>query len=60
VYGAVTGLPDQHDGVAYIVSQMVAARSSRTDLLYPDSGPDAVRERGQVVAVRRLLRSPQG
>lgn len=58
VYGEVTGLPDPREGVAFIVSQMVAARSARTDLLYPDSGPDAIREAGQVVAVRRLLRSP--
>lgn len=58
VYGEVQGLPDPHSGVAFIVSQMVAARSPRTDLLYPDSGPDAIREKGQVVAVRRLLRSP--
>ena len=59
VYGQVQGLPEPHSGVAYIVSQMVAARSNRTDLLYPDSGPDAIRENGQVVAVRRLLRSPR-
>lgn len=58
VYGEMQGLPAPHAGVALIVSQMVAARSSRTDLLYPDSGPDAIREKGQVVAVRRLLRSP--
>lgn len=58
VYGEVQGLPEPHSGVAFIVSQMVAARSPRTDLLYPDSGPDAIREKGQVVAVRRLLRSP--
>lgn len=58
VYGEIIGLPAPVPTVAYIVSVFVAQASAaqgRTDVLYPDSGPDAIRERGQVVAVRRLL-----
>jgi len=58
VYGEIVGLPAPVPTVAYITSVFVAnaaAAKGRTDVLYPDSGPDAVRERGQVVAVRRLL-----
>lgn len=58
VYGGVTGLPDPEDGTALVVSTMVADAlrgSGRTDIYVPDSGPDAIRENGQIVAVRRLL-----
>lgn len=58
VYGAIVGLPEPRVGVAYICSVFVAnaaAQAGRTDVLYPDSGPDAVRERGQVISVKRLL-----
>lgn len=58
VYGDIVGLPAPIPTVAYICSVFVAAAAAakgRTDVLYPDSGPDAVRDRGQVSAVRRLL-----
>ncbi len=58
VYGEIVGLPEPVPTVAYICSVFVAnaaALAGRTDVLYPDSGPDAVRKDGQVVAVRRLL-----
>lgn len=58
VYGEIIGLPAPVPTVAYICSVFVAnaaALAGRTDVLYPDSGPDAVRKDGQVVAVRRLL-----
>ena len=58
VYGEIVGLPAPIPTVAYICSVFVAAAAAakgRTDVLYPDSGPDAVRDRGQVSAVRRLL-----
>lgn len=61
VYGEIVGLPSPVPTVAYIVSVFVAnaaAAKGRTDVLYPDSGPDAVRKDGQVVAVRRLLAAP--
>lgn len=53
----VTGLPDPQEGVLLIVSTMVReAMPSRTDLVTPDSGPDAVRENGQILYVRRFIR----
>jgi hypothetical protein len=56
-WGEVTGLPDPQEGVIYVVSALVAGRVQRPDVYSPDTGPDAVRESGQVVAVRRLIRS---
>lgn len=55
--GEVTGLPDPVDGVAYIVSAVVLAAlgGSRPDVFAPDTGPDAIRENGQIVAVRGLV-----
>lgn len=58
-YGEVRHLPDPEPGTVFIVSQIVAqAAVGRDDLVYPDSGPTAVRVDGQVRAVRRLLRWP--
>lgn len=54
-YGEITGLPEPQDGVVYIVSMLVAQRAGRADVLSPDSGPSAIRENGQVVAVRNLV-----
>ncbi len=55
--GEVTGLPDPVPGTAYIVSLVVltALGGARPDVYAPDTGPDAVRENGQVVAVRGLV-----
>lgn len=55
--GAVTGLPDAVPGVALIVSAMVLAAlgGTRPDVFAPDTGPDAIRENGQIVAVRGLV-----
>ena len=50
--GAVTGLPPAADGVVYLVSAMVAQAAQRADVVSPDTGPTAIRENGQVVAVR--------
>ena len=44
VYGEIVGLPAPIPTVAYICSVFVAAAAAakgRTDVLYPDSGPDA-------------------
>ena len=45
---------------AFLVSTMFATayrdHSDAHQILVPDSGPDAIRENGQVVAVRRLIR----
>ena len=50
--GAVTGLPPAVDGVVFLVSAMVAQAAGRPDVVSPDTGPTAIRENGQVVAVR--------
>ena len=54
----VEGLPEPRDGVFLIVSTMVrdALAGTRNDLVTPDSGPDATRESGQVISVRRFIR----
>ena len=58
--GAITGLPDPQDGVAYIVSGFVLdalAGTGRSDVYAPATGPNdgAVRnEAGHIVAVTRL------
>ena len=56
-FGAVEGLPDPRDGVALIVSALVlsALAGSRNDVFAPDTGPDAIRENGQIVAVKGLV-----
>lgn len=60
-FGAVEGLPEPVEGVAYIVSGMVASRVyKRPDVFSPGTGPNdgAIRdEKGQIVAVTRLIRS---
>lgn len=58
ITGNVTGLPDAIDGTIYIVSGMVLAalNGARLDVFAPDTGPDAIRENGQIVAVRGLIK----
>lgn len=58
VVGAVTGIPDAQDGVAYIVSGMVLSATDRADVFGPGTGPadGAVRnEDGHIIAVTRLI-----
>ena len=54
VFGAVQGLPEPEEGVIYITSTLVAQVAKRVDVVSPDTGPTAIREAGQVVAVRGL------
>jgi len=57
-WGEVEGLPEPKEGTLYIVSALVAGRVRRMDVFSPGTGPNdgAERnERGQVVAVRRLI-----
>ena len=54
VVGDVEGLPDPEDGVMFITSTMVAQAAKRPDIVAPDTGPTAIREDGQVVAVTRF------
>ena len=52
--GEAEGLPEE--GTPCIVSAMVlAAVPGRKGVYAPDSGPSAIRENGQVVAVTRLV-----
>jgi hypothetical protein len=54
IKGSVEGMPAPAEGVTYIVSAMVLdalAGSRLTDVVAPDTGPDAIRENGQIVAV---------
>jgi hypothetical protein len=65
-FGAVEGIPAPRVGVTYIVSGLVrdalkreagpagSARAGRA-VYAPDTGPDAIRENGQIVAVRGLI-----
>ncbi len=55
VFGAVEGLPEQQEGVIYVVSAIVAqACKNRSDLVIPD---DAVRdEQGRIVGCRAFAR----
>lgn len=58
----VIDLPEPQEGIAYIVSGMVADRVSRDDVFSPATGPkdDAVRnEKGHIVAVK-FLKSTKG
>jgi len=55
-YGDVVGLPEPQEDTVYVVSMLVAQRSGRADCVGPDSGPSAIRENGQVVAVRGVVR----
>ncbi len=58
-----TSLPDPGPGgVRYIVSLLVAEAlkaqgHERLKFCRPDTGPDAIRENGQVVAVRRFIKA---
>jgi hypothetical protein len=55
--GQVTGLPESAPDTVYIVSGMVlgALNGTRSDVVAPDTGADAVRENGQIVAVRGFV-----
>ena len=55
--GSLEGLPEQSDGVVFIVSSIVlaaAVRAGRTDCIAPDTGPTCVRDgEGHIIAVRQ-------
>lgn len=52
VFGAVTGVPAPSAGTLYLVSTIVAQAARRPDVVSPDTGPSALRQAGQVKAVR--------
>ena len=56
--GQITGLPAPVDGIVLIVSGMVLdalGGTRRGDVVAPDTGADAIRENGQIVAVRGFV-----
>jgi hypothetical protein len=58
VKGMVEGIPAPAEGVTYIVSGMVLdalAGSRLGDVVAPDTGADAIRKSGQIVAVRGFI-----
>lgn len=65
VYGEIENLPPPTDYAVdpeyrtfYIVNNLILAalKGSRPDCIAPDTGPTAVRENGQVVAVKQWIR----
>lgn len=54
VFGDVENLPSPQPDTVYVVSTVIAQRVARADVLSPDTGPTAIRENGQVIAVRAL------
>lgn len=55
-FGEVSGLPAPKEGTVYIVSALVLGQcKDRSDVVAPDTGPDAVRENGQIRAVRGFV-----
>lgn len=57
-YGSVESLPMPDPNVdAYIVSAVVLAalKKTRHDVVAPNTGPTAIRENGQIVAVRSFV-----
>ena len=57
ISGDVQSLPEPREGVVYIVSAFVlsALAGKRRDVVAPDTGADAVRENGQIMAVRGFV-----
>lgn len=59
IYGSVEGLPEppQEDTI-FIVSLLVAQQvPNRSDVVAPDSGSSAIREGGQIKAVKGFVRA---
>ncbi len=59
MYGEPEGLPAPKAGRTLIVSGFVRqALKGRPDVVAPDTGPTAIRDNGQVVAVTRFVGAP--
>ena len=54
-FGKVKGLPKFQDVPVLVSSMVLAAVPNRAWTFAPDTGPTAIRENGQVVAVTRLV-----
>ena len=58
-FGDLEGLPAPEEGTVFITSTPAAQKAAvlgRTDVVSPDTGPTAIRENGQVKAVRGFQR----
>lgn len=58
-FGEITGLPEEKEGIYYIVSTIIlneGKKLGRKDLISPDTGPTAIRVAGQVTTVKRFQR----
>jgi len=56
-FGQVENLPEPKADTVYIVSALVLAQcKDRSDVVAPDTGKDAIRENGQIVAVLGFVR----
>lgn len=58
-FGDLQGLPDPQEGTIYLVSTPAAQKAAamgRSDVYSPDTGATAIRENGQVKAVRGFQR----
>jgi len=51
-FGDPIGIPSPIEGTIYITSTVVAQAAKRRDVVSPDTGPTAIRQDGQVIAVR--------
>jgi len=55
--GTVEGLPEAEEGIFLLVSAMVFNASDRRDLIAPDTGKGAIRDKkGRILAVTRFVR----
>jgi hypothetical protein len=58
-YGEVVGLPAPENDTLYLVNAIVLERAKsamgRRDCIAPDTGPTAIRDKGQVIAVVRFV-----
>ena len=54
-FGPVEGLPEPELDTFFLVSALVLGRAARADVIAPDTGATAIRENGQIVAVRGFV-----
>jgi hypothetical protein len=55
-FGKVTGIPEPKENTLYAVSSLVFEKSDRKDLIVPDTGSTAIRDKnGRIVAITRWI-----
>ena len=55
-HNIIENVPFPEEGCIFIVSTLAGMLLRRKDIISPDTGPTAIRERGKVVAIRRFQR----